>query len=80
MSLYVLEPLPTPPALPEIHPPLFLPSHTNRDSNITTVSHGLTGVYSNQKLIEEELKLRTKYNIYDYISDLFYEEFMIKCM
>ena len=53
---------------------------TNRDSNINTVSHGLTGVYSNQKLIEEELKLRTKYNVYDYISDLFYEEFMIKCM
>lgn len=53
---------------------------TNRDSNINTVSHGLTGVYSNQKLVEEEIKLRSKYNIYDYISDLFYEEFMIKCM
>lgn len=53
---------------------------TNRDSNINTVSHGLTGAYSNQRLIEEELALRTKYNVYVYISDLFYDEFMIKCM
>lgn len=53
---------------------------TNRDGTVNTVSHGLTGVYSNQKLVEEELKLRSKYNVYKYISDLFYDEFMIKCM
>lgn len=53
---------------------------TNRDGTINTVSHGLTGVYSNQKLVEEEVKLRSKYNVYKYISDLFYDEFMIKCM
>lgn len=53
---------------------------TNHDGTINTVSHGLTGVYSNQKLVEEEVKLRSKYNIYKYISDLFYDEFMIKCM
>lgn len=53
---------------------------TNRDGTVNTVSHGLTGVYSNQKLIEEEVKLRAKYNVYKYISDLFYDEFMIKCM
>lgn len=53
---------------------------TNRDGTVNTVSHGLTGVYSNQKLVEEELKLRSKYNVYNYISDLFYDEFMIKCM
>ena len=53
---------------------------TNRDGTVNTVSHGLTGVYSNQKLVEEEIKLRSKYNVYKYISDLFYDEFMIKCM
>ena len=53
---------------------------TNRDGTVNTVSHGLTGVYSNQKLVEEEVKLRSKYNVYKYISDLFYDEFMIKCM
>ena len=53
---------------------------TNRDGTVNTVSHGMTGVYSNQKLVEEELKLRSKYNVYKYISDLFYDEFMIKCM
>ncbi len=53
---------------------------TNRDGTVNTISHGLTGVYSNQKLVEEELKLRSKYNVYKYISDLFYDEFMIKCM
>lgn len=53
---------------------------TNRDGTVNAVSHGLTGVYSNQKLVEEELKLRSKYNVYKYISDLFYDEFMIKCM
>lgn len=53
---------------------------TNRDGTVNSVSHGLTGVYSNQKLVEEELKLRSKYNVYKYISDLFYDEFMIKCM
>lgn len=55
-------------------------TNTNRDGLVTTTSHGLTGSYTNQKLIEEELKLRSKYNIYNYISDLFYDEFMIKCM
>ena len=53
---------------------------TKRDGTVNTVSHGLTGVYSNQKLVEEEVKLRSKYNVYKYISDLFYDEFMIKCM
>ena len=53
---------------------------TNRDGTVNTISHGLTGVYSNQKLVEEELKLRSKYNVYKYISDLFYDEFMIKCI
>lgn len=53
---------------------------TNRDGTVNTISHGLTGVYSNQKLVEEEVKLRSKYNVYKYISDLFYDEFMIKCM
>lgn len=53
---------------------------TNRDGTVNTVSHGLTGVYSSQKLVEEEVKLRSKYNVYNYISDLFYDEFMIKCM
>lgn len=53
---------------------------TDRDGTVNTVSHGLTGVYSNQKLVEEEIKLRSKYNVYKYISDLFYDEFMIKCM
>lgn len=55
-------------------------TNTNRDGTVNTVSHGLTGVYSNQKLVEEEIKLRSKYNVYKYISDLFYDEFMIKCM
>lgn len=53
---------------------------TNRDGTVNTVSHGLTGVYTNQRLVEEEVKLRSKYNVYKYISDLFYDEFMIKCM
>lgn len=53
---------------------------SNRNGTIITNSRGLTGVYTNQRLVEEELKLRTKYNIYDYISNLFFEEFMIKCM
>lgn len=53
---------------------------TNRDGTINTISHGLTGVYSNQRLVEEEIKLRSKYNVYNYISDLFYDEFMIKCL
>lgn len=53
---------------------------TNRDGTVNTVSHGLTGVYTNQRLVEDEVKLRSKYNIYKYISDLFYDEFMIKCM
>lgn len=53
---------------------------TNRDGTVITNSHGLTGVYTNQRLVEDEVKLRSKYNVYKYISDLFYEEFMIKCM
>lgn len=53
---------------------------SNRNGTIITNSHGLTGVYSNQRLVEDEVKLRSKYNVYNYISDLFYEEFMIKCM
>ena len=53
---------------------------TNRNGTIITNSHGLTGVYTNQRLVEDEVKLRSKYNVYNYISDLFYEEFMIKCM
>lgn len=55
-------------------------NNTNRDGTIITNSHGLTGVYSNQRLVEDEVKLRSKYNVYKYISDLFYDEFMIKCM
>lgn len=55
-------------------------NNTNRDGTINTVSHGLTGVYTNQRLVEDEVKLRSKYNVYKYISDLFYDEFMIKCM
>lgn len=53
---------------------------SNRNGTIITTSHGLTGVYTNQRLVEEEVKLRSKYNVYKYISDLFYDEFMIKCM
>lgn len=53
---------------------------SNRNGTIITNSHGLTGVYSNQRLVEDEVKLRSKYNVYKYISDLFYDEFMIKCM
>lgn len=53
---------------------------SNRNGTIVTNSHGLTGVYSNQRLVEDEVKLRSKYNVYKYISDLFYDEFMIKCM
>lgn len=53
---------------------------SNRNGTIITNSHGLTGVYTNQRLVEDEAKLRSKYNVYNYISDLFYEEFMIKCM
>lgn len=53
---------------------------SNRNGTIITNSHGLTGVYTNQRLVEDEVKLRSKYNIYKYISDLFYDEFMIKCM
>ena len=53
---------------------------TKRDGTVVTNSHGLTGVYTNQRLVEEEVKLRSKYNVYKYISDLFYDEFMIKCM
>lgn len=53
---------------------------SNRNSTIVTDSNGLTGVYTNQRLVEEEVKLRSKYNVYKYISDLFYDEFMIKCM
>lgn len=53
---------------------------SNRNGTIITSSHGLTGVYTNQRLVEDEVKLRAKYNVYKYISDLFYEEFMIKCM
>lgn len=52
----------------------------NRKIGTTAKSHGLTGVYTNQRLLEEEIKLRQKYNVYDYISHLFYDEFMIKCM
>ena len=53
---------------------------TKRDGTVVTNSHGLTGVYTNQRLVEDEVKLRSKYNVYKYISDLFYDEFMIKCM
>lgn len=53
---------------------------SNRNGTIVTNSHGLTGVYTNQRLVEDEVKLRSKYNVYKYISDLFYDEFMIKCM
>lgn len=53
---------------------------SNRNGTIITNSHGLTGVYTNQRLVEDEVKLRSKYNVYKYISDLFYDEFMIKCM
>lgn len=53
---------------------------SNRNGTIISNSHGLTGVYTNQRLVEEEVKLRSKYNVYKYISDLFYDEFMIKCM
>ena len=53
---------------------------SNRNGTIISNSHGLTGVYTNQRLVEDEVKLRSKYNVYNYISDLFYEEFMIKCM
>lgn len=53
---------------------------SNRNGTIITNSNGLTGVYTNQRLVEEEVKLRSKYNVYKYISDLFYDEFMIKCM
>lgn len=53
---------------------------SNRNGTIITNSNGLTGVYTNQRLVEDEVKLRSKYNVYKYISDLFYDEFMIKCM
>lgn len=53
---------------------------SNRNGTIITSSHGMTGVYTNQRLVEDEVKLRSKYNVYNYISDLFYDEFMIKCM
>lgn len=55
-------------------------TNTNRDGTVSTTSHGLTGAYTNQELVKEEIELRSKYNIYKYISDLFYDEFMIKCM
>ena len=55
-------------------------SKTNRDGTIVTNSHGLTGVYTNQRLVEDEVKVRTKYNVYNYIAGLFYDEFMLKCM
>lgn len=53
---------------------------SSRNANIVTNSHGLTGVYTNQRLVEDEVKLRTKYNVYNYIAGLFYDEFMLKCM
>lgn len=52
----------------------------NRNIKTTNKSHGLTGIYSHQRLIDEEIKLRTNYNIYSYIANLFYAEFMIKCV
>lgn len=53
---------------------------SNRNATIVTNSHGLTGVYTNQRLVEDEAKLREKYNVYNYIAGLFYDEFMLKCM
>ena len=39
--------------------------------------YGNIGVTTNQQMLEDELKLRSKYNIYDIISELFYKEFCI---
>lgn len=52
----------------------------NRTGKVVTSSHGLTGVYTNQRLIKEEIELRRNFNIYKYITSLFYDEFMLKCM
>lgn len=48
----------------------------NADKKITTTSHGTIGVITSQDMIEKERNV-SKFNIYDYIADDFYSEFLI---
>lgn len=47
------------------------------DFNRTSHIHGNIGVTTSQQMIESELELR-KFNIYDYIADLYAEEFLYR--
>lgn len=57
---------------------------TGKDTNIAKNEsggeshiHGNIGVTTNQQMIEEELKLRNRYNIYDIIADSFKKDFCL---
>lgn len=48
------------------------------DVTNTNHIHGNIGVTTNQQMLESEINLRIKYNLYDIISDLFEKEFIVQ--
>lgn len=56
-------------------------TNTNDDTEtITSHLHGNIGVTTSQQMLESEIQLRTKYNIYEIIAKMFFQEFMIQCL
>ena len=56
--------------------------HSNSDEDVKEVNriHGNIGVTTSQQMLQSELDIVHKLNIYELIANDFYTEFMIKCM
>ena len=52
-------------------------SNANRNFNHSSHTHGNIGVTTSQQMLESELKIRPKLNIYDFISSTFFAEFVL---
>lgn len=52
-------------------------SNANRNLKHTSHTHGNIGVTTSQQMLESELKIRPKLNIYDFISSSFFAEFVL---
>lgn len=56
--------------------------HSNTDEDVKEVNriHGNIGVTTTQQMLQSELDIVHKLNIYELIANDFYTEFMLKCM
>lgn len=54
--------------------------NTNEDTKRTNHSYGNIGVTKSTQMLEDYFKIIPKINVYELIANMFYDEFMIKCL